>query len=163
MSLADDNGPERGGDEIFAAEYVVGVLPLDERQTASRRIDSEAAFARLVDRWEVDLSPIANAYEPVEPPASVKPAIDRRLFSGTQSGAVAPSGGLWASLAFWRGLATAAIAALADLRSGAVHQSTHRRTAVAPCRLACGRRQRRQVSGRLRCRPQRGVAVACFG
>ena len=111
MSLAEDNGPERGGDEILAAEYVVGVLPADERQTASRRIDSEAAFARLVDQWEVHLAPMASAYQPVEPPDTVKPAIDRRLFTGG-AGAVAPTGGLWASLAFWRGLTTAAIAAM---------------------------------------------------
>jgi anti-sigma-K factor RskA len=111
MSLAEDNGPERGGDEILAAEYVVGVLPADERQAASRRIDSEAAFARLVDQWEVHLAPMANAYQPVEPPATVKPAIDRRLFTGSAS-AAAPAGGLWASLAFWRGLTTAALAAM---------------------------------------------------
>ena len=111
MSLAEDNGPERGGDEILAAEYVVGVLPADERHAASRRIDSEAAFARLVDQWEVHLAPMANAYQPVEPPATVKPAIDRRLFTGS-AGAAAPAGGLWGSLAFWRGLATAAIAAM---------------------------------------------------
>lgn len=110
MSLAEDNGSERGGDEILAAEYVVGVLPADERQAASRRIDSEAAFARLVDQWEVHLAPMANAYQPVEPPATVKPAIDRRLFTGSAS--AAPAGGLWASLAFWRGLTTAALAAV---------------------------------------------------
>lgn len=111
MSLAEDNGPERGGDEILAAEYVVGVLPADERQAASRRIDNEAAFARLVDQWEVHLAPMASAYQPVEPPDTVKPAIDRRLFTGG-AGAVASTGGLWASLAFWRGLTTAAIAAM---------------------------------------------------
>ncbi len=113
MSLAEDNGPERGGDEILAAEYVVGVLPSDERQAASRRIDSEAEFARLVDRWEVHLAPMASDYRPVEPPASVKPAIDRRLFSGTAAVAAPSGGGVWASLAFWRGLAAAAVAALA--------------------------------------------------
>ncbi|TJX21097.1 MAG: anti-sigma factor, partial [Mesorhizobium sp.] len=49
MTLAEDNGPERGGDDLFAAEYVLGVLPAEERQIASRRIDSETEFARLVD------------------------------------------------------------------------------------------------------------------
>jgi anti-sigma-K factor RskA len=114
MSLAEDNGPERGGDEILAAEYVVGVLPLDERQAANRRIENEAAFARLVDQWEVHLAPMAAAYQPIEPPETLKPAIDRRLFSGPAgAGSAAAEGGLWASLAFWRGLAAAAIAAFA--------------------------------------------------
>ncbi|RUU48338.1 anti-sigma factor, partial [Mesorhizobium sp. M2C.T.Ca.TU.002.02.1.1] len=111
MTLAEDNGPERGGDDLLAAEYVLGVLAADERQVASRRIDTETAFARLVDAWEVRFAPMAAAYAAVEPPASVKAAIDRRLFASSAS--TAPGGSLWASLAFWRGLAAAAIAALA--------------------------------------------------
>lgn len=116
MTLAQDNGQERGGDDLVAAEYVLGVLPADERRQASARIDGEPGFARMVDQWEVHLSPLAAGYPEVEAPASVKPAIDRRLFSGTAT-SPAPSAqgsvGLWASLAFWRGLATAAVAALA--------------------------------------------------
>ena len=77
MTLAEDNGPERGGDDLLAAEYVLGVLPVEERQIASRRIDTEADFARLVDGWEVHFSPLAVAYAEIEPPPSVKPAIDR--------------------------------------------------------------------------------------
>ncbi|TJV09387.1 MAG: anti-sigma factor, partial [Mesorhizobium sp.] len=29
MTLAEDNGPERGGDDLLAAEYVLGVLAAD--------------------------------------------------------------------------------------------------------------------------------------
>ena len=113
MTLAEENGPERGGDDLLAAEYVLGVLAADERQIASGRIDAETGFARLVDSWEVHLSPMAGAYAEVEPPATIKPAIDRRLFSSTAaSTTAAPSGSLWASLAFWRGLTAAALAAL---------------------------------------------------
>jgi anti-sigma-K factor RskA len=113
MTLAQDDGPERGGDDILAAEYVLGVLPAEERQAASRRIEAEADFARLVDAWEERLSPLAVGYAEAEVPASVKAAVDRRLFA---QGAPAPSGrglGLWSSLAFWRGLAAAAVAVLA--------------------------------------------------
>ncbi|MCA0029370.1 anti-sigma factor domain-containing protein [Mesorhizobium sp. B263B2A] len=113
MTLAEDNGPERGGDDMFAAEYVLGVLPADERQIASRRIDSETDFARLVDAWEVHLSALAAAYPEIEPPASVKAAVDRRLFASTPAAPAEPRAGLWSSLAFWRGLAVAAVAALA--------------------------------------------------
>ncbi len=116
MTLVDDNGPGMNGDDALAAEYVVGVLPADERRAASERIERDGAFARLVDAWEVYFAPLASAYAAVEPPASAKAAIDRRLFAGgvaPSSGAVeVPSAGLWASLAFWRGLATAALAAL---------------------------------------------------
>lgn len=115
MTLAEDNGPERGGDDLLAAEYVLGVLPAEERQIASRRIDAETEFARLVDSWEVSFSPLAAAYPEIEPPASLKAAIDRRLFTSTAA-VTTPTesrGGLWSSLAFWRGLAAAAVAALA--------------------------------------------------
>jgi anti-sigma-K factor RskA len=112
MTLAEDNGQGREGDDMLAAEYVLGVLPAPERQAIARRIESDPAFARLVDRWEVHLAPMATAYPPVEPPAALKATIDRRLFAGASS-AETESGGLWTSLAFWRGLATAALAALA--------------------------------------------------
>ncbi len=110
MSIADDNGPERGSDDMIAAEYVLGVLPAEERQAAARRIDAEPDFARLVDEWEIRLSPMAEAYSEAEPPASVEAAIDRRLFAG-ESRTVTSS--WWSSLAFWRGLAAASLAALA--------------------------------------------------
>ncbi|MBN9218028.1 MAG: anti-sigma factor [Mesorhizobium sp.] len=113
MTLAEDTGPERGGDDLLAAEYVLGVLPTEERQIASRRIDTETGFARIVDGWEVHLSPLAAGYPEVEPPASVKPAIDRRLFSSAAAAPTEQRAGLWSSLAFWRGLAAAAVAALA--------------------------------------------------
>lgn len=119
MSTADENGQERGGDDIVAAEYVLGVLPAEERGAVALRVEREPAFARLVDAWEAHLSPLSSAYDPVEPPAAVKAALDRRLFSqqATTTSQPAPvavaSPGLWANLAFWRGLAAAAIAALA--------------------------------------------------
>jgi anti-sigma-K factor RskA len=53
MSSVDTTGPEPGGDEIVATEYVLGVLPAEDRAAAARRVDVDAAFARLVDRWEV--------------------------------------------------------------------------------------------------------------
>ncbi|WP_315918349.1 anti-sigma factor domain-containing protein [Mesorhizobium sp. SP-1A] len=110
MTLARDDGPERGDDDIVAAEYVLGVLTADERRAAALRIEADADFARLVDRWENRLAPLANAYEAVEAPAGVKATIDRRLFAG--NAAVPERADLWSSLAFWRGLAAAAVAAL---------------------------------------------------
>jgi anti-sigma-K factor RskA len=113
MTFAQDNGPEHGGDDLLAAEYVLGVLPADERQMVSRRIDSDSDFARLVDSWEVHLSPIGAGYPEIDPPASVKAAIDRRLFASSTAMRAEPRSGLWSSLGFWRGLAVASLAALA--------------------------------------------------
>ncbi len=112
MSLAEDMAPDEGGDDIFAAEYVLGVLPGEDRRLAALRIETEQVFARLVDRWEVYFSPLAAAYASVEAPEAVKAAVDRRLFAIEARAAEAEAPGLFASLGFWRGLAMAAIAAL---------------------------------------------------
>jgi len=116
MTLVDDHGPDMDRDDILAAEYVVGVLPAEERWTASARIERDAAFARIVDGWEVYFAPLGSGYAPVEAPAAAKAAIDNRLFASSTASPArdsASSAGLWSSLAFWRGLATAAVAALA--------------------------------------------------
>ena len=112
MSSVEDDRPDLGGDDILAAEYVVGVLGEDERRAVAARIESDPSFARLVDRWEVSLSPLAAAYPEAAVPERVKVAIDRRLFAAaagaTADKASAPS--LWSSLAFWRGLSAVAVA-----------------------------------------------------
>ena len=112
MTAGDDDDLERGGDDMLAAEYVLGVLPADERRQAAHRAETETGFAAAVDAWEVRLSPLAAGYEPLAAPAGVKPAVDRRLFASSPSAGPAPAA---ASLAFWRGLAIAAFAGLIAL------------------------------------------------
>lgn len=106
MTVEEQN---RRDDDLVAAEYVLGVLPAEERSQASRRIDHEPAFARLVEEWEARLAPMADGFEPVLPPDKVKAALDERLFK-TAHAARRP--GLWENLAFWRGAAVAALLAL---------------------------------------------------
>jgi anti-sigma-K factor RskA len=113
MTSVDTTGPEPEGDDIVAAEYVLGVLPADERTVATRRIDADNAFARLVDKWEVYFAPLAVAYQPVEAPAGVKPAVDRRLFTAGAAQPRETGGGLLSSLGFWRSLAAALVAVFA--------------------------------------------------
>lgn len=112
MTSAQDNEPDREGDDQLAAEYVLGVLSAQERQEVARRLETDAVFARMVDGWEVRLSPLASGYGEVEPPASVREALERRLSASTSASASARPG-VWSSLAFWRGLAAVAVAALA--------------------------------------------------
>jgi anti-sigma-K factor RskA len=114
MTPVDDNGPARegpepGGDDIAAAEYVVGVLSGEERRDVAARIEADADFARLVEAWEARLSPMADAYRSVAPAASVKAAIDRRLFSAPATRPATERPRLWQSLGFWRSLAGAAL------------------------------------------------------
>ena len=61
MTPADEDGPDRGSEDMLAAEYVVGALAAEERRAAAERIERDPVFARLVDQWEVRLSPLASA------------------------------------------------------------------------------------------------------
>lgn len=109
MTPDNERTPDAGGDDHVAAEYVLGVLPADERRALTRRIETDAGFARLVEAWEERLSPLNAGYDNAAPPASVKQALDARLFG--RAPAAAPRPGLLQSLAFWRGLAVAGLAA----------------------------------------------------
>jgi anti-sigma-K factor RskA len=108
------------GDDALAAEYVLGVLPEDERQGVAERIAKDRSFAQLVDQWEARLGPLGESYAEASPPATVKAALDRRLFGAEGKQARA---GFWQSLTVWRTIA-AALAALLLLISVPVLRST---------------------------------------
>lgn len=112
----DQESSKERDDEFIAAEYVLGVLPADERESARVRIESDRVFALLVEEWELRLSPLGEGYSAVQAPASIKQAVDQRLF-GSQSettGAVAHAP-FWKSFNFWRGFTIAALASVAIL------------------------------------------------
>lgn len=94
-------------DDALAAEYVLGVLSAPERQQLAVRIDKDAAFARLVARWEDTLLPLATEVQPVQPPESVWTGLESALFDDAAAAVV--STGWWSSLPLWRGLAFAAM------------------------------------------------------
>jgi anti-sigma-K factor RskA len=101
----DDNTiPE--GDDLIAAEYVLGVLPEQERREVARRIETDKPFAQLVARWQKQFDPLNDEYDAVQAPQQLKSRIDQRLFAIE----VAASSSFWNNIAFWRGLAFAALA-----------------------------------------------------
>jgi len=89
-------------EELLAAEYALGVLSGAERAAAEQRVARDHGFARLVAEWEQRLAPWAAEIVEVAPPAQVWDRIAGALPAQTQGG------GLWQSLAFWRGLSLAA-------------------------------------------------------
>lgn len=103
-------GAPHSDDNALAGEYVLGVLPLDERRAVEQRIASEPAFAELVSSWQSELATLDYAYAPEAPPRGVKARIDARLFAEA-----AKPAGLWGSLVFWRGLALASVAVVAAI------------------------------------------------
>ena len=106
MSGADKGMMPDGGDDLIAAEYVLGVLDANSRGRVEARADADRAFAQLVAAWQVRLAPLDDDYAPVVPPASVKAALDRQLFAGVAQA----KPGLWQSLYFWRSLSLATLA-----------------------------------------------------
>ncbi len=101
----EDTIPE--GDDLIAAEYVLGVLPAEERRAVARRIETDKAFARLVARWQHHFDPLNEHFAEASAPHYLKSRIDHRLFGTEETQASLP---LWSSVIFWRGLAFAALA-----------------------------------------------------
>ena len=106
MSGGDNTRMPDGGDDLIAAEYVLGVLDMEARRRVEVRVDSDRAFAHLVETWQARLAPLDEDYEAVTPPVAIKAALDKRLFTSTATA----KPGLLQSLGFWRGLSFAALA-----------------------------------------------------
>jgi anti-sigma-K factor RskA len=94
----------------LAAEFALGTLRGRARQRLRRFMAEDPALAAAVQDWELRLAPMTAAVAPVQPPARVWRAIEERI-----GGAPFRSGGLWASLAFWRNLGLAASGMTAGL------------------------------------------------
>jgi anti-sigma-K factor RskA len=69
----------------------------------------DAALARAVAEWEARLAPLAQAVEPVRPPARIWSEIEARL------GAPGAAPGWWDRVAFWRSLGILTSGAMAAL------------------------------------------------
>ena len=113
MSIRDLNEEEFGGErppstDLFAAEYVLGVLDAGQHREAEARIRDDAGFARLVQDWELRLAPLLDGIAPVAPPPHVWPRIRTQLgWAAVESARP----GLWQNAGFWRGAALLAAAA----------------------------------------------------
>jgi anti-sigma-K factor RskA len=97
-------------DELFAAEYALGVLDANERLEAQARIARDPAFAALVDAWDARFAAWLLRVQPQAPGAHVWPRVRTSL-------GWAPVGndrraGHWNDVRTWR-LATALAAAAA--------------------------------------------------
>jgi anti-sigma-K factor RskA len=119
MTTPDNKKGGRSRDEVLAGEYVLGVLPISERQNVERRIRDDRTFALIVDRWQTNLSTFNDDYPDTSPPpAWIYASIERQLFAdGTAPDSAFER--LWNSVAFWRGMALVACSAALLLASNA--------------------------------------------
>ena len=117
------------GDDLQAAEYVLGVQPADERRRSEARIAVEPAFADLVTAWEQRFAALIAEIAPVPVPAHLWPRIRTRLGWLAVEGARAP---LTQRVSFWRGATAAALATAAVLAVVAVLRPMPAPAPVAP-------------------------------
>lgn len=66
-------------DELLAAEYAIGLLDRDQRRAAEDRLTRDPEWARVVARWQRQLSQMDAAFAPVPAP-DLLPRIEARLF-----------------------------------------------------------------------------------
>lgn len=70
----------RQEDDALAAEYVLGVLPLEDRIAVENRLKSDTDFALVVSGWVAHFAPLNDAYASVPVPPDLLPKIEARLF-----------------------------------------------------------------------------------
>src|SRR4029078_6052512 len=87
------------GQDLTAAEYVIGVLGAEERRRAEFRIASEPRFAAEGAYWEARLGPLGERVRAVASPATLWHGIEAHLAASLRK--PAERGGIWQSLAFW--------------------------------------------------------------
>lgn len=97
----------------LAAEYVLGVLPMQARQDFALRLRDDRALQDAVTYWEEHFSPLADEVEPVKPPSGSFARIERRLFGRIET--PARQRGFLGSLALWRGLTVGAVTVAAAM------------------------------------------------
>lgn len=105
----------------LAGEYVLGTLPLAEREAFEARLANDPELQEAVAAWEERFFPYTAMVEPVAPSDYLWPRIERSLkASATRASASVPTRAprpnaprrrLVQSLPFWRGVAGAGLAA----------------------------------------------------
>ena len=94
-------------DEMFAAEYVLGVLTQVERIAFATRLPKDTALRLQVRYWEQHFSAFNEEYASANPPPALRSAIQKTLFG------LEVRSPIWQSLGFWRSFSFASLAALA--------------------------------------------------
>ncbi|MDN3922134.1 anti-sigma factor [Roseateles violae] len=83
--------------EKLAAEYALGTLRGAAQRRFEQLLPAHPALREALRRWDRRLQPLATPLEPVEPPAALWPALQRRLF-----GEPLPAPRWWQRLGPWR-------------------------------------------------------------
>jgi anti-sigma-K factor RskA len=99
------------GDDVHAAEYVLGTMDAAQREAFAARVAREPLLAREIAVWCERLAPMLDEIAPVVPPMSLWHRVRMRV--GIEIEGRSPRVRLWDRLAFWRGMGFAGLAATA--------------------------------------------------
>lgn len=94
-------------DTALAAEYVLRLLGPEEEAACAAREARDSDFAAEVARWQAAFAGLDPGFAPVAPPPGLRARVETRLFGAGPSRAAR----LWDSVALWRGVAAAGVAA----------------------------------------------------
>lgn len=108
MNASQNNSGGAGDDDIRVAEYVLGLLEGAEHDEMARRVADEPDLAEKARFWQLRLSTLDDAFDPVAPPKDGFAAVEARLFGAPVRASLL--GRVWNSLVVWRVVAAGAIA-----------------------------------------------------
>jgi anti-sigma-K factor RskA len=118
--MRDDQAGDRN-DDTRAAEYVLGVLSVDERREIQRRLATDSALRAEVEQWENRLAPLMLEVSAVEPSPHIWRGIEERIGVAGKPKSRLPR---WESLFFWRSVAFGAAALAAASLAALVYVGT---------------------------------------
>lgn len=93
--------------DMLAGEYVLGILPPEERMAVKRRLLDHPELAQRVAAWEARLAPLSEDLRPVTPRSQVWQQIRRTITASQRE--TSPT--WWNRIQVWRLWATGATAA----------------------------------------------------
>lgn len=115
MNEMPDQDDQGTGQRDLAYEFVIGVLPDDERQQVQRQRMTDPALDQQIVSWEQRLTGLDQIQPQEKPAPELKQFLLQRLFGAGLSGAGLSSDGQtgwWRSLALWRSFSAAGLAAM---------------------------------------------------
>jgi anti-sigma-K factor RskA len=102
--MTDATNPTGPDPDVAAAELALGMLDGEERALALRRMLSDPAFARDVERWRMEFAALFARMPEVSPPPEIEERVIARL-----DGKPAARPGYWRPLAIASSLAAAGL------------------------------------------------------
>ncbi|MCC2955600.1 anti-sigma factor [Massilia sp. IC2-477] len=160
------NSPSKEDPQDLAGQYVLGTLSAESRRAVEQALPRDAALRAAVQAWEARLLPLTALVEPEEPSSQLWPRIARSVaaHAGGKAGRSAPRARWWDSLALWRvvaaaGVAAAIVLATVPLQPTQAPAARYMVVLAAPGNMAPGWILQSVDEGRLRLQPLRADAV----